>query len=225
MFKKIKAVLSDLAGVLIDSIGVYYKILAIVFERIGIPQASYQTLAEAIKDGDFNWDVVLPKKMHSNKDEIVAEARNMIRVIAPPLMQKELRLMPGADGILKRLANQGIKIGLVTSTLSKDIKAKLAPLRNASVVKLIEEIVTSDDVHYQKPAAEPLLLCAQKLSIAPDNCVYVGDMRTDIRAGKAAAMRTIGVLTGFDDFKALEAERPDAIIQSIRGLPAALLKI
>ncbi len=225
MYKKIKAVLSDLDGVLIDSIGVYYKILDIVFERIGIPQASHQTLTEAIKDGNFNWDVVVPHKMLSYKDEIVAEARSMISVIAPPLMQKELRLISGADRILKLLADEGIKIGLVTSTRRNDIKVKLAPLRNASVFKLIEVIITTDDVNHQKPAAEPLLLCAQKLDVAPDNCVYIGDMRTDIRAGKTAAMRTIGVLTGFDDYQALEAERPDAIIKSIRELPAALLKI
>ena len=225
MFKNIKAVLSDLDGVLIDSIGVYYKILAIVFERIGIPQASHQTLAEAIKDGDFNWDVVLPNEMRSHKDEIVVEARNMISIIAPPLMQKELRLIPGADRILKRLAAEGLKIGLVTSTRRQDIKVKLEPLRNASVAKLIEVIVTTDDVHHPKPAAEPLLLCAQKLGVAPDNCVYIGDMRTDIRAGKAAKMRTIGVLTGFDDYQTLKAERPDVIIKNICELPAVLLKI
>jgi len=225
MDNNIKAVLSDLDGVLIDSIGVYYKILDIAFERIGIPQASHQALAEAIKEGDFNWDAVLPAEMLSHKDAIVAEARRIIDVIAPPLMQKELRLIPGADRILKQLADQGNKIGLVTSTRRQDIKAKLAPLRHASVAALIEVIITTDDVKHLKPAAEPLLLCAQKLGVVPDNCVYIGDMHTDIRAGKAAAMRTIGVLTGFDDYQTLEAEHPDAIIESIRELPEALLRI
>ncbi|MDM8556281.1 HAD family phosphatase [Desulfococcaceae bacterium HSG7] len=225
MYKNIKAVLSDLDGVLIDSISIYYKLLADVFEQIGIPQATHQTLSEAIKDGDFNWDAVLPDKMHSQKDEIVDRARSIISIIAPPLMQKELRLIPGADEILKRLAAEGLKIGLVTSTRRDDIKVKLEPLRNAAVEKLIEVIITTDDVNHQKPSAEPLLLCAQKLGVIPDNCVYIGDMHTDIRAGKAAAMRTIGVLTGFDDYQTLKAERPDVIIKSIRELPAALYKI
>jgi phosphoglycolate phosphatase len=47
----------------------------------------------------------------------------------------------------------------------------------------------------------------------------VGDTRVDIKAGKAAGMRTIGVLTGFDDRTALEEEEPDKIIQSIKDLP------
>jgi len=41
----------------------------------------------------------------------------------------------------------------------------------------------------------------------------------DIKAGKAAGMKTIGVLTGFDDRTALGAEEPDAVIQSVRELP------
>jgi len=47
----------------------------------------------------------------------------------------------------------------------------------------------------------------------------VGDARTDIQAGKAAGMKTIGVLTGFDDHEALNRENPDSIIESIAQLP------
>jgi len=58
-------------------------------------------------------------------------------------------------------------------------------------------------------------MCGQKLGIPADRCVYVGDTRVDIRAGKAAGMKTIGVLTGFDVYDTLQNETPDAIIDSI----------
>ena len=45
----------------------------------------------------------------------------------------------------------------------------------------------------------------------------------DIRAGKAAGMKTVGVLTGFDDYDALKKEAPDAIIDSIAQLGETLL--
>jgi phosphoglycolate phosphatase len=48
--------------------------------------------------------------------------------------------------------------------------------------------------------------------------VYVGDTRVDIRAGRAAGMGTVGVLTGFDDCQSLKNESPDAIIDSIAQL-------
>jgi phosphoglycolate phosphatase len=37
-------------------------------------------------------------------------------------------------------------------------------------------------------------------------------------AGKAAGMRTIGVLTGLDDYEALEGEDPDMILDSVSQL-------
>ena len=58
--------------------------------------------------------------------------------------------------------------------------------------------------------------------MAVEKCVYVGDTRVDIRAGNAAGMKTVGVLTGFDDFKALEKENPDAILSSIARLYEAV---
>ena len=44
----------------------------------------------------------------------------------------------------------------------------------------------------------------------------------DIRAGKAAGMKTVGVLTGFDDYGALKREKPDAILYSIAQLDEAI---
>ena len=95
---------------------------------------------------------------------------------------------------------------------------KLIPLSNAGLVHLLEVIVTADDVRHKKPSAEPLIQCSQKLGVPPQKCEYVGDTRVDIRAGKAASMGTVGVLTGFDDYDALKNETPDAIINSIAQL-------
>jgi phosphoglycolate phosphatase-like HAD superfamily hydrolase len=50
----------------------------------------------------------------------------------------------------------------------------------------------------------------------------VGDTRTDIRAGNAAGMQTVGVLTGFDGYDALKNENPNVIINSIADLNATL---
>jgi phosphoglycolate phosphatase len=94
----------------------------------------------------------------------------------------------------------------------------MQPLKNAGVDTLFEAIVTSDDVEKRKPSPDPLIACAQQLDIKPGNCVYVGDTTTDIKAGKAAGMQTVGVLTGFDDHAALETEMPDAIIENIQNL-------
>jgi phosphoglycolate phosphatase len=215
---KVKAVLFDLDGTLIDSAPIYYQIIDIVFERLGVAPVSRKTLQEAMDDGDFDWDYVLPDHMKSRKEELIAEARKIIDDIAPPMFRKQIKLIPGAAEICKKIAAQGMKIGLVTSTPTDYISVKLIPMKKAGVENLLQVIITADDVVNKKPHAEPLIKCSQKLQVAVEQCVYVGDTRVDIRAGNAAGMKTVGVLTGFDDFKALEKEKPDAILESISQL-------
>jgi phosphoglycolate phosphatase len=220
---KVEAVLFDLDGTLIDSAPIYYQIIDIVFERLGVPPVSRKTLQEAMDDGDFDWDYVLPDPMKSRKEELIAEARTIIDDIAPPMFRRQIKLIPGAAETCKKIAAQGMKIGLVTSTPTDYISVKLTPLREAGVENLLQVIITADDVVNKKPHAEPLIKGSKDLSVAIEHCVYVGDTRVDIRAGNAAGMKTVGVLTGFDDFKALKRENPDAIIDSIAQLDETII--
>jgi HAD superfamily hydrolase (TIGR01509 family) len=219
----VAAVMFDLDGTLIDSVPVYYEIIDIVFAELGVPAVSRETLLEAMDDGEFDWNCVLPENMKSRKEELTEKARGIIDEIAPPMFHNQIKLIPGTDEILKKIAVTGIKIGLVTSTPAQRMAVKMIPLSNAGVAHLLEVIVTADDVRHKKPSAEPLVQCSQKLGVPLKKCVYVGDTRVDIRAGKAAGMKTVGVLTGFDDYDALINEMPDAIINSIAQLKEALL--
>ena len=219
----VEAVLFDLDGTLVDSIGIYYKIVDIVFDKLNLPPVPREAFVEAAKDGDFDWDCVLPDNMQYRKDEIIQQATKIIYEIYPQMFGKDLKLIAGAGSILREISADGMKIGIVTSTPEEGMSYKLQLLENTGVEKLIEVIITADDVKNKKPAAEPLVACIKRLGVAPDKSVYVGDARIDIKAGKAAGMKTIGVLTGFDDSPALEAENPDAILNSVRDLPAAIV--
>jgi HAD superfamily hydrolase (TIGR01509 family) len=174
-------------------------------------------------DGDFDWDYVLPDPMKPRKEELVVEARAIIDDIAPPMFRKQIKLIPGVAESLKWIAARGMKIGLVTSTPADYLSLKLKPMRDAGVEKLLQVIVTADDVVNKKPHAEPLLKGCRNLEVAAAQCAYVGDTRVDIRSGNAAGMQTVGVLTGFDDFKALKRENPDAILDSIAHLDKTLI--
>ena len=220
---EVKAVLFDLDGTLIDSAPIYYQIIDIVFEKLGVPSVPRKTLQEAMDDGDFDWDFVLPDSMKPRKEELIAEARVIIDDIAPRLFRKQIKLIPGVAEICKKIAAQGLKIGLVTSTPADYISFKLVPLREVGIEKFLQVVITADDVVNKKPHAEPLLKGSKELGVAVDHCVYVGDTRVDIRSGNAAGMKTVGVLTGFDDFKALENEKPDAIIDSIIQLDETII--
>lgn len=214
----VHAVIFDMDGTLIDSIDIYFKIVEVALERLKLPQVSRKKILDAAENGDFNWELVLPGEVHNKKDEIIGEAWEIINEIAPQMFAENLKLIRGAENILQSISTSIPRIGLVTSTQRKYLKIKMEPLKSAGVEKLFEVIITSDDVPNRKPDPGPLIECARRLDVNPNKCVYIGDTRTDIKAGKSAGMKTVGVLTGFDDYDMLAKEGPDAIIDSIRNL-------
>ena len=56
----VDAVIFDLDGTIIDSIGIYYKIVEAVLERLGLPQVSTSDVRNATKDGGFEWSMTFP---------------------------------------------------------------------------------------------------------------------------------------------------------------------
>jgi HAD superfamily hydrolase (TIGR01509 family) len=214
---KVAAAIFDLDGTLIDSTDIYFTIVEKALARLKLPAVPRHRILAAAENEAFKWELVLPPEVLNRKENIIDEAWAAINAIAPRMFE-DLDLIQGADGILKVMSANGVKMGLVTSTQKQYLRAKMLPLKNAGVDELIEVIITSDDVKHRKPAPDPLIICAQHLGLEPGNCVYVGDTATDIKAGNAAGMRTIGVLTGFDEFATLKNENPDAIIESVRNI-------
>jgi HAD superfamily hydrolase (TIGR01662 family) len=219
---KVDAVIFDLDGTLIDSIDIYFAIVENALEKLQLPAVSRNQILAAAESENFNWELVLPQEVLKRKQTVIDEAWAVINEIAPRMFADNVEIIRGAERIVKYIASNGIKIGLVTSTQRRYLKIKMQPLRDAGVDQLFDVIITSDDVEKRKPAPDPLIACAKRLDLQPENCVYVGDTATDIKAGKAAGMRTIGVLTGFDGHKMLEKESPDAILDSVRNLETVI---
>ncbi|HXH97346.1 MAG TPA: HAD hydrolase-like protein, partial [Gaiellaceae bacterium] len=64
---------------------------------------------------------------------------------------------------------------------------------------------------------------AERLGVAPSTCAYVGDSPFDVRAAKTAGMHAVAVTWGrIHDRALLEAERPDAVVDTARELLARL---
>lgn len=219
----VDAVMFDLDGTILDSIHIYYQIIETVFNRLDLPLPSRNKLREAAKTGDFEWGRVFPKKTPKENDRLIEKTRKIIADIYPNLFRTQAKLIPGAKKTLEAVLQKGIKIGIVTSTPRQSMAVKLHPLVNSGINDLIEIIITADDAPRKKPAADPLIEACKRLDILPEDCMYVGDSCTDIQAGKAAGMKTVGVLTGFDDHKALSRETPDAVIDSIADLKDMLV--
>jgi HAD superfamily hydrolase (TIGR01509 family) len=219
----VEAIMFDLDGTIIDSVKIYYRIVQVVLDTLGLPGVSTGQIQKANQDGTFLWEKLFPDSMFNDHPQLKDEAWDIARKITPEMFNGRVQLLPGAKEMLQQIAAQGFKVAVVTATPRQNMHAKLKPLKESGILKLLQEIITADDTVRKKPAAAPLLECSRRLAVNAERCVYIGDTRIDIRAGKAAGTGTIGVLTGFDNHEMLEKEDPDAIIDSLANLPEVIL--
>ncbi len=104
------------------------------------------------------------------------------------------RLYPGMPELLERIEGLRLPWGIVTNKLTLYTTPLVAALGLASRAGCV---ICGDTLAHAKPHPEPLLHAAALLARAPHECLYVGDHRRDIEAGRAAGMRTLAATFGY----------------------------
>lgn len=129
-------------------------------------------------------------------------------------------MQPGARQVLRALERR-FTLALVSSGSRSRVRRQL---REHGVAAMFRAKVCSEDAPRRKPHPAPLRMALDRLRIAPKICVYVGDAPEDIEMAHRAGVRAIGVLGGSPVPERLRASSPDAMIETIRELPALLKK-
>jgi HAD superfamily hydrolase (TIGR01509 family) len=127
-------------------------------------------------------------------------------------------LQPGARQVLRAL-DRNFTLALVSSGSRTRVRRQL---REHGVSAMFRAKICSEDAPRRKPHPAPLRMALDRLRVAPDVCVYVGDAPEDIEMAHRAGVRAIGVLGGSPVPERLRAAAPDAILETIRQLPALL---
>ena len=101
---------------------------------------------------------------------------------------------------------------------ARDEAGTLTFMEQYELYSYFSTIVTSQTCIYTKPFPDPILWAAEKMGVAAENCLMVGDTTVDMRAGKAAGAQTVGVLCGFGTERELRRAGADLIIKSTHEL-------
>jgi pyrophosphatase PpaX len=161
----------------------------------------------------------LEAQMAALAPDRVAELVRVYRAHNEPL-HDELEACAGMDGVLVRLKEEGRRLGVVTAKRRTTVELAFA---RVPLGHLFETVVGGDETENHKPHPEPLLLAAERMGADPVQTAYVGDSPFDVRAAKAAGMHAVAVTWGrIHDRARLEAEEPDAVVDSAEELLARL---
>ncbi len=101
----------------------------------------------------------------------------------------------GTPDVLRVLARR-YRLGIVTSRSAQDAAAYLTQY---GLTSYVSTVVTRNDTRRLKPHPAPIRLAAERLGVAPAQCVMVGDTNVDVHSAKAADALAIGVLCGFGE--------------------------
>lgn len=80
-------------------------------------------------------------------------------------------LHPQIIPMLKRLKEDGYKIGLISNCYFEEAKV----IRNSEIFPYFDTVCLSCELGIRKPEEEIYGRCMQELAVAPEECVYVGD--------------------------------------------------
>ncbi|MFA7253976.1 MAG: HAD-IA family hydrolase [Patescibacteria group bacterium] len=200
----IKAVIFDIDGVLLDSFEANFK-----FHQDLMIKNDYRPPTREEFHGMFHMsmtEVIKFNTKSTSEDEIkrIWEMGRK-REVGYPV---ELLAMPEkAEKVVEKLSKSYI-LGIVTSRVRETLyeSPRLAELQKHFKIE-----VSFQDTKNHKPHPEPLLLAAEKLGVVPMECVYIGDAENDIKAARAAGMKSI--LYGKDNLY-----QADAFISSFHQL-------
>ncbi len=212
-----RAIIFDLDGTLVDTVGTRVDSWMAVFPRFGIvPEPAF--LAPLMgSDGKLLARMVAEHygvELKPGDDvQIDIEAGAEFRVLnAHP------RALPAARDVLETLTDLGLPWAVATSSLPDDARESVQSLG----LRAMPLICDGADVEHAKPAPDLLLKAAHLLDVPPGEAWYVGDSRWDMLASREAGMRAIAVLTGATHEPELLEAGADVVYPTLREFMAEI---
>lgn len=189
MFQDTQAVIFDLDGTLVDSMWVWKKIDD-DFIKDNQLNISSEELMEDVAHFSFT-EVAEHFKRKYGLTQSVAEIKAGWQQAAEREYSSNVYLKAGAKHFLERLKEKGIRLAVATSNSRHLLTICLVA---NGILDYFDALVTTDETQ-AKSKSEPdvYLLAADKLGVAPENCVVFEDIPHAMRGAKRAGMRVVAV--------------------------------
>jgi beta-phosphoglucomutase len=183
------AVIFDMDGVLVDSYRGHYESWHALAEEHGIALSEVRfaelfgrTSREIIAE---LWGLGMSEHQSAAMD---ARKEGFYRAI----LEKNFPAMEGAEALIDSLVAAGFVLAVGSSGPPENIELSMQKLGRAHCFSVR---VTGMDVAHGKPDPQVFLLAAERLGVAPSQCVVIEDAPAGIAAARAAGMTAIA-LTG-----------------------------
>ncbi len=188
----VQAVLFDLDGTLVDSAPDLAGAANELREAHGLPALAFESLrpmvgsgARGMLDAAFGIGPADPRFEALRTDFLSRYEQRMLR---------QTRVFVRMEPVLLALERRGLRWGIVTNKIAR---FSVPVVEGLGLMSRCAVLISGDSTAHAKPHPAPLLEAARRLDLQPQRCIYIGDDRRDVEAGRGARMPTLAAAWGY----------------------------
>lgn len=188
-----KAVIFDCDGVLVDSEVIYKSSERQFLENVGLtyePAEFFRRFMGRSEDSFFE---------EAGKDHLAKHGRPLPGNFRPDLLanqkmrfETELQAIAGINDMLSRISH--VTRAVASSSPTDILNYKLRETGLSSYFG--DHVYSAQQVRFGKPEPDLFLFAAERLGIAPEDCLVIEDSENGVLAGLAAGMTVVGFTGG-----------------------------
>src|SRR5688572_9340156 len=189
---KIRAVIFDMDGVLVDSKPLINVAAIAMFREKGLVVQPDDFLP-FVGAGEDRYIGGVAEYYGFPLD--VPAAKKRTYEIYLNLVPSQLEALPGALDLVHACRESGLAMAVASSADLIKVRANLEKI--GLPLQFWDVVVTGEDVLHKKPAPDIFLSAARKLGVTPPECVVMEDAVNGVQEAHATGMRCVAVATTF----------------------------
>jgi len=203
---KLKAIIFDMDGVILNSEPIYYEVQMKFFSELGINISDEKYATFVGLSQKEMWKRILQNQIEkldlTRKTKSLSRERLTIKYTIDELIKKNneinfehfsklenLKPTRNLINFMQTLKNKNIKLAVASSTQKRLVNLILEKLK---IKYFFEIIVSGNEIKNGKPAPDIFLKTAELLKVKSKECIVIEDSFNGVRAAKSAGMKCIG---------------------------------
>jgi len=215
-FARVRLVVYDLDGTLVDSFRDIWKCVNRVFTDFGLQPLTFDRVKGAVGDGART---LIQRLLNSTQQGSIDEVHRRFIEYYRENPTAEARLYPGVKAVQAKVRRAGITQAILTN---KPHPLTLLTCSHLALTDSVDGIWGAQEDRPLKPDPESLLAILRYYDVPVANVVMVGDYGADHQVARSAGVAMIGVTWGLLSREESLACKPDALIDRMDQLPKLL---
>ncbi len=221
MLKKPKLILIDIDGTLVDSVPDLAYCVDSMMRELGMPEHGEAKVREWVGNGveRLTRRALIGQLDGEPDDALFRRGYPLFLDCYAINTSKRSYLYPGVREGLDKLRSLGYTLGSVTN---KAAQFTVPLLKDLGIYNDFAVVVAGDTLDKKKPDPAPLLFAAERMGVAPEDCLMIGDSISDVKAARAAGFQIVCMPYGYNHGNDIREANPDAVIDSLAHLDTLL---